>query len=215
MSAVAKLLDVVSGDPVARAEAKCNAIRRKAEAAETKRAGLEAEITSSRESLRLSVGEESGDPSALAGKIGKLRADLAAAEELSAVLRDAAAEAAAGLAEVRARAEREALSAELAAIEPKLAAAVADFEEHLAPLSDALSRAFVAAVAAGRIREHLDLPPVAPLHAALNDVVRRLNAGLVAKHGDAHGRGIGVHVVEVPIHSPSLDTPTARRLGIV
>ena len=98
-----KLLEVLAGSPVARAASKRDTIRKRLTDARAKRETLASDREDARAALRAAVGDEASDPEKVAGRIGKLRADLAGAEELVSALEVAVEEADAGFAAVEKR----------------------------------------------------------------------------------------------------------------
>lgn len=214
MEAVSSVVgSVVGSDPVARAAGRLESFTRKSADAVARVARLEADLEATRQRLRQADGDE--DPEKIGSKLAKLRAELEAARDVAAGFGEARQDAEAGLAEVRARAEREALEAELGPLDAATAAAARDFEKHLEPQVDALSRGFANDSAAAAIRERLGLPRALPFAAGLDAALASLTERLRAKHGDAHGRGIGSHSIEVPIFNAETDAPRAKALGLI
>ena len=213
MSALARAFNVGSGGSGDRAAGRRDSVRKRSSDADATRDALRRELEAARVELRAADG---ADPVRVAERIAEVSAELAKASEIADALREAADSADEAAREAAAREEREALEGELRAAEETGRKAVRDSAKALGTLAEGLSVAVSCDAAAVAIRRRLGIETLDfAASAELSDVLRRLHASLVAKHADAHGRGVGSHAIEVPIFNAEVSAPTARRLGIV
>lgn len=215
MSALAEAVASVLGTDTSKAEARAGSVASQLDAAKAKLAKGERHLAETNDALSRAVETGEGDVEKLSSASVKAEEDLRPLRRAVESLVQAKVAADEAVARVNARAERDALEAELGTLEAAAASGLADFERALPRLSGALSQLSSADAAAKRIRARLGLPSVVPIEAGLTGALRRLHESLVAKHADPHGRGIGAHPIEVPIHNVEPNAPTARRLGIV
>lgn len=205
----------VLGTDTSKAEARAGAVASQLDAAKAKLAKGERHLAETNDALSRAVERGEGDVEKLSSASVKAEEDLRPLRRAVESLVQAKVAADEAVVRVNARAERDALEGELRPLDAATASGIRDFEKHLGPLADALSRAIASDAAAARIRERLGLPPASTLFGDLNGAIRRLHGSLVEKHGDVNGRGVGSRSIDVPIYNAPVNAPTARRLGIV